>query len=106
MNHIDEIIAEARRSLVCPICGRNYSEKEIKLRGYLDNAYIIQTVCDNGHAPLATVFIATTQEGQAPKFVNAVPTPLKDPLTLDDALTAHVEIEQFDGDFLKIWPTA
>ena len=104
MPNLDEIIAEARRTLVCPVCGRKYDNSEIKLRGNLDNAYIIQTVCDNGHPPLVTIFIATARDGEGPTFVlHKKPAPVKK-ISSDDVIDGHLAIEEFNGDFLKLWP--
>ena len=103
MPNLEEIIAEARRTLVCPICGRKYEDHEIRLRGNIDGAYIIQTVCDNGHPPLATIFVATAKQGQEPTFVIHRRPLSGKKITSDDVIDAHQAIERFDGDFTKIW---
>lgn len=104
MPSIDDIIAEARRTLVCPVCGRRYGSSEVRLRGNLDGAYVIQTVCDNGHPPLVTIFIATAKMGQEPTFVVQERPVSKKKITTDDVIDSHKAIEKFDGDFIKLWP--
>lgn len=102
MPNLDEIIAQAQRTLTCPVCGRKYNAEEIKLRGNLDNAYIIQTVCDSGHPPLVTIFVATAKQGEQPRFiVHKQPTSKK--ITTNDVIDGHIAIEKFDGDFQKLW---
>ncbi len=104
MPNLEEIIAQARRTLVCPICGRKYSDSEIKLRGNLDNAYIIQTVCDNGHPPLATIFVATAKDGVEPTFIiKSKPQTKRKAITTNEAIDAISQIDKFDGDFVKLW---
>ena len=102
MPNLDEIIAEAKRTLACPACGRHYEEAEIKLRGFLDNAYIIQTVCSNGHPPLITMFVATADAIQ-PIAPNAAPKHKRSQIDFNDVLTAHEQIEKFNSSFSKIW---
>ncbi len=103
MPNLEEIIAEAQRTLTCPVCGRKYSEGEIKLRGTMDDAYIIQTVCDSGHPPLVTIFVATLKPNQTPTFVVQKKQIGKRKITTNDVIDSHLAIEKFDGDFKKLW---
>ncbi len=102
MPNLDEIIAEARRTLACPVCGRHYEETEIKLRGFLDNAYIIQTICSNGHPPIVTMFVATAGAIE-PMKPDMLSSHGRAHISYDDVLKAHKQIENFDGSFSKIW---
>lgn len=102
MPNLDEIIAEAKRTLTCPVCGRRYENAEIKLRGFLDNAYIIQTICSNGHPPLITMFVATTDAIQ-PVTPNELSRSKKSHISFDDVLKAHQQIKTFNGSFSKLW---
>lgn len=103
MNNIDQIISAARQSLVCPVCGRGYEASEIRLRGFLGNAYIIQTVCKNGHRPLAMVFVATAQPGQSPIFTPQSQALPKEKVTINDVIDSHAILEKFDGDIGQLW---
>jgi len=100
--NLDEIIAEAKRTLSCPACGRHYEDTEIKLRGYLDDAYIIQTVCSNGHPPLITMFVASAGSIHPMSPLGSNHNK-KAHITFDDALKAHEQIEKFNGQFSKVW---
>jgi len=105
MNNLDQIIAEARRSLVCPICGRSYEANEIRLRGFLGNAYIIQTICSNGHMPLVTVFVATAQLDKRPSFTPQSSLSHREKVTINDVIDSHAQLENFDGDISQLWET-
>ena len=103
MDNLDQIIAEARRSLVCPVCGRSYEASEIRLRGFLDNAYIIQTICSNGHMPLVTIFVATAQSGKMPTFTPQAQPFFKEKVTINDVIDSHARLENFEGDMGQLW---
>ena len=104
MNNLEQIIAEARKNLVCPVCGRSYEASEIRLRGFLDHAYIIQTVCHNGHMPLVTVFVATSQPGQTPTFTPRIQPLRREKVTVDDVIESHAILDKFSGDIGQLWP--
>jgi C4-type Zn-finger protein len=103
MPNLEDIIAEARKSLTCPVCGKKFEAHEIKLRGFLDNAYIIQTMCDNGHPPLMTVFVASAGQNGTPTFVLQSNKTHKTKISTDEVIDGHLQVEQFDGDFMKLW---
>lgn len=103
MNNLERIIAEARKKLVCPVCGRSYDASEIRLRGFLDKAFIIQTVCNNGHMPLVTVFVATAQPGSTPVVKQQTPLVSHDKVTINDVIESHTILENFTGDVSELW---
>ena len=103
MPNLEDIITQARKTLSCPVCGRKFELHEIKLRGILDSAYVIQTICDNGHPLLVTVFIATSRADGTSTFVlqkNQIP---KTRITSNDVIDSHEQIEKFDGNFIGLW---
>ena len=101
-NKYEDIILQAQKIIYCPACGRHYEVSEIKLRGCLDNAYILQTICSRGHTPLMTIFVTSYQNGaEKPQVHKQVEN--KEKLTTDDVIKAHQQIERFNGDFIKLW---
>ena len=91
MPNLHEIIAQIQKDLYCPVCGKNYEIGEIRLRGLFDHTLIIQTICSSSHM---TLFM-TTFKGSGQKKAA--------PLSNNDILDLHNGLNDFDGDFQKIW---
>ena len=90
MPNLHEIIVQIQKDLYCPVCGKNYEIGEIRLRGLLDHTLIIQTICSSGHM---TLFMTTFRaKKETPK-----------PLSTNDVLDLTNALEDFDGDFQKVW---
>lgn len=103
MSRYEDIITQAQKIISCPACGRTYAANEIKLRGFLDNTYILQTICSQGHSPLLTVFIASYQKKEekiSPAEIEALKSQR---ITSDDVIEFHQKIEKFDGNFESLW---
>ena len=90
MPNLHEIIAQIQRDLYCPACGKNYEIGEIRLRGLFDHTLIIQTICSSGHM---TLFMTT--------FRNK--TEAKKTISTNNVLDLKNALENFDGDFQKVW---
>ena len=91
MPNLHEIIAQIKRELYCPVCGRSFEIGEIRLRGLFDHTLIIQTICAQGHM---TLFM-TTLKGEFQLK--------KQPISANDILDLRNQLARFDGDFQKIW---
>ncbi len=103
MNGFETIINQVQKVLTCPACGRHFAPSEIHVRGVLDDLYILQTTCSNGHMPILTVALVTRSKKPAtPLNIYHKPI-LKEKITADDVLDAQEQIDKFDGDFRKIW---
>ena len=90
MPNLHEIIAQIQKDLYCPVCGKNYEIGEIRLRGLFNHTLVIQTICDNSHVTLfMTTLLKKPQE--------------KAPFSANDVLDLHNALENFDGDFQKLW---
>ena len=89
MPNLREIIQQIQKDLYCPVCGKNYEIGEIRLKGLFDHTLIVQTICANGHI---TLFM-TAFNLNRPKI----------PINSDDIIEIHQTLEQFDGDFQKLW---
>lgn len=90
MPNLREIIQQIQRDLACPVCGKNYEIGEIRLRGLFDHTLIVQTICPLGHV---TLFMTTVKEVPKRPVV----------LTANEIIELHKALENFDGDFQKIW---
>jgi len=89
MPNLAEIIQQIQRDLSCPVCGKNYEIGEIRLRGLFDHTLIVQTICPNSHLTL---------------FMTAFHSrPKMSPLSANDIIDLHHALEQFDGNFQRIW---
>jgi hypothetical protein len=89
MPNLTEIIQQIQRDLSCPICGKNYETGEIRLRGLFDHTLIVQTICANNHV---TLFMTTVKDAQK-----------KTPISANDIIDLHKRLENFDGNFEKLW---
>lgn len=88
MPSLMEIIQQIQRDLSCPICGQKYKIGKIRLRGLFDHTLIIQTICTNGHLTF---------------FMTTIKTQKKTPLSTNDIIDLHQLLENFNGDFQKLW---
>jgi hypothetical protein len=101
-----EILKQAQQILYCTTCGRTYQLDEIRLRGFLDNTMILQTVCSNHHAPVVTFYLTDANQGirrgpvQLSKQVIHAP---ESKVTKDDVLNLHESLKEFDGNFRNLW---
>jgi len=102
-----EILKQAQQILYCTTCGRTYQLDEIRLRGFLDDTLILQTICSNHHAPVVTFYLTNSTPGvKADKpTVLAEPVQKREPqkVTKDDVLDLHQGMKDFDGDFRQLW---
>jgi hypothetical protein len=89
MPNLTEIIRQIQRDLNCPVCGRKYETDEIKLRGLFDNTLMVQTICGSGHM---TLFVTSLKD-----------SPKTTPIGANDVIDLHKTLENFTGDFTKIW---
>lgn len=89
MPNLHEIIAQIQRELHCPICGKKYEVREIKLKGIIGQSLMIQTTCQKGHM---TLFVTTIK-----KVNNSAP------INSNDVIELFRAIKNFDGDFHKLW---
>jgi hypothetical protein len=100
---VDELINSVQQSLVCPICRRHFARVDIKVRGKLDNANVVQVTCANNHPPLTTLIVASQNANEVPRFIAIEKKEAGKKLTTNDVIDSHIAIEKFDGDFQKLW---
>lgn len=86
-----QILLEIQSNLKCMKCGKAYTAENIHLRGAFKNMFLFQLACAD-HAAFATITVV----GQSSER-----TEIK--LTVDDCIGFHNELEQFEGDFTKIF---
>lgn len=101
---INIMIKRAQRNLICPLCKKHYLPEEIKLRGFFDELFIFQTKCQKFHPPVVSIFI-TAYSNQT--TINARPKQYyhehEEIIPSRIIQNIHRQIEEFDGDFLKLW---
>lgn len=103
-NHnFNDIIKNVQKNLTCPMCGRNYDLQEIKLRGFFDEIYIFQTFCSKKHSPLSSIFIAGVSKKNIHTKLKTSANPRIDLFNKQDINNLHKQIDEFDGDFIKLW---
>lgn len=89
MSNLAEIIRQIQRDLSCPVCGKKYEIGEIRLKGLFDRTLVVQTVCANGHITLLMTRIKDSGK--------------KEPISTNDIIDLHNALEDFDGNFQKLW---
>jgi len=102
MDLLDQILSQAKKLLYCPICKNHYNMGEIKFRGFIDNTYIFQAYCNKGHEPLVITYLASLHRLEKPIGAYFFPLSGKK-ITSDDYQRAIKYIDNFDGDFIKIF---
>lgn len=106
-----EILKQAQQILYCTTCGRTYQLEEIRLRGFLEDTVILQTICSNHHAPVVTFYL-TNSTGQitpaepSAGLAKAAARQQSKKISKDDVLDLHESLHDFDGDFKKLWNTS
>lgn len=103
MNSFETIINQVQKVLTCPACGRHFAPGEIHIRGVLNELYILQTTCSNGHMPILTVALVAPNKMPSTPFNIYHKPVLKEKITTDDVLDGMEEIDKFDGDFQQLW---
>lgn len=116
MKNIFSIIREAQKILYCPVCKRRYDLSEIKLKGFLDNIYILQTQCAVGHQPIIMTIIVHNQQEKhenpaidinIDKFLNSETNKQSvknsPAITDNNIILLNKALDDFDGDFKKLW---
>jgi len=78
------IIKKMQKNLVCPICQKHFAKDEIKLKGMFDNTAMIHTECRNNHPAIQSLHIVMLEKVYNEKNINK-------------------QINDFDGDFIKLW---
>lgn len=66
MDFIDQILNQARSTLVCPVCKSQYADNRFKFRGFIDNTYIFQGFCANNHEPAVVTYLASLHRLEKP----------------------------------------
>ncbi len=102
MDLIDQILNQARNFLVCPACGGHFDLGSIRLRGFIDNTYIFQAYCANGHDPLAVTYLASLRRLEKPISAYFYPLSGKE-IDLKAVKSAESELNTFNGDFRSLW---
>ena len=91
--NIEQIIRKIQANIICPVCKRHFHPKEIKLRGILEDIIIFHVQCAKNHLPIQTIHIALIQSGNNQKKS----------FDKNQLKTLHKQIDNFDGDFYKLW---
>jgi len=56
MRSLQDEIRQVQGSLTCPICGRSFDLKDIRVRGFIQNLTIeLSIVCERSHTPLILI---------------------------------------------------
>lgn len=98
----NKILQNAQRNFICPLCGKQYLQNEIKLRGFFDEVYIFETRCIKTHPLLVSIFIAAlSDKTNINTKLKTIFNPKQD---FQEIVTdIHKQLDQFDGDFSKLW---
>lgn len=98
MDLVDQILNQARNILSCPICNSKYNPNQIRFRGFIDNIYIFQAICQNGHEPTAITYLASLQRLEKPISAHFHQLSGKK-ITPEDVERAQEYFSKFNGTF-------
>lgn len=93
MNQFKEIIKAAQQMLSCPVCKKKFNLNEIKIRGWFDNTYFLAANCANKHKRVNISIVINIKS----KNTNT------SKINKDNWQKITQTIDQFDGDFEKLW---
>ena len=83
-------IQKIHKNLTCPVCGRHFKMKEIKIRYIFDEILILSLNCKQNHRDTQTIHITTLEK-------------TKRKTNKAQANNINKQIEEFDGDFISLW---
>jgi len=90
-----KLLQTVQKNIRCPQCGKEYSFSQIKIRGIVDKIVFLELVCLDHMPVMATVTLAGSNKSEK------ITTDEK--VTLNDVLEAHNLINEFKGDFQKLF---
>lgn len=102
MDLIDQILNQVRDNLVCPICQSRYELDMLKLRGFIDNTYILQGYCAKSHEPTVVTYLASLHRLEKP-IGTYFHTLSGERITKEIAQKAKERVNTFTGNFEEIW---
>ena len=106
MDNFKHIIKMAQKFLYCPICKRKYNIEEIKLKGWFENIYFLQVDCRNNHKPISISIVMSNKpinKNIVKAFENFNLSHKKQSEKINYSQLISKEINNFDGDFEKLW---
>lgn len=95
MNHQElyKIVQTVRTNVRCPQCGKQYSFKQIKIRGIVDNIVFLELNCTT-HMPLLAT-IAFTPRVRSKKKTEKINS--------NDVVEVHSFLSTFSGNFEQVF---
>lgn len=98
LNIIENILRQLYKSVACPVCKRKYQYGEIKLRGELNNNFILEAACSNNHEPTITL-IVVKYDIKSPR----TNSPMVNSISLKDKYQLRIFLNNFNGDFKSLF---
>lgn len=95
MRDFEKILHQAQKILSCPICHRKYKLSEIILRGFFENIYLLNIICNKKHSPISMTVVIQSVHKKAFQQ-DAV-------IGQENIKNYQEQLNQFDGDFIKLW---
>ena len=92
-----DILQLAKEFLHCPVCGSYFNEGDISIRGMFEDKIVIQTHCNSGHNPVNAMFISAIGQFHGGNHES------RQPISGDEVLDIKNIIDEFDGDFEKVF---
>lgn len=115
----EQIIKRLMAAVKCTVCGSPYESDRIKFLGHRDELWFLTVTCSRCHTQGLVAALLKDANGNsatltrisvpgkalAPEVVNPEPpavTP-EEPVTADDVLEMHGFLQDFDGDFARLF---
>ena len=102
LKELTEIIQYVRKTTECPNCKRKYNLKDISVLASTKFECLLELKCHYCKKTALTDIVATPKKADNVPLINQV---LTEKITDNDVLDAKIFLDNFDGDFKKLFHT-
>jgi hypothetical protein len=100
------LIKRLMTSVECNACGQRYEADDIEVIGHHEELWFLRAVCSACHAQ--SIVAAVVKEGKAPQLITDLTDAELDKfgnidILTDDVLDMHNFLEDFNGDFSRLF---
>jgi len=102
----DDFVKRLLTTLKCGVCGQRYEASQIQVLGHRDDLWFLSVLCPGCRSQ--GLVAAVIKEGRAPVVTDLTPEGMErftqqGAPGVDDLLDLHRFLEEFDGDFHKLF---
>ncbi|MDD5692908.1 MAG: hypothetical protein WC437_03775 [Patescibacteria group bacterium] len=104
-NNLLQILKTLTEMMHCPHCGEAYTLDQVQYISQIEGYCLLQVSCKSCHIPIwVNFFVENSQVKQKPELnIKNLEILDEGPITVDEMITFHQEINSFDGNFKKVF---